>query len=634
MALVLADRVRETTTTTGTGTVTLGGAATGFQSFAVVGNGNTTYYVIAGQGTSEWEVGIGTYTSAGTTLARTTVLASSNAGSAVNFSAGTKDVFVTYPAGKSVNQDASGNVGIGTSSPTTRLTVLSSTNQGIAVNDGTVNTILYNTGSANGTLGTTTNHPMAFYTNNAERMRIDSSGNVSITSAIAGAKSLYIYNSDAGAGSYAQSYVQSNNGLFNITVGSTANGGVSSLYSTSTGGAYLYTVGAYALRFGTNSTETMRIDSSGNVGIGTTSPATEGTNIRLSVVGTAGQQASSLATSNTNAGFSVRANSSSGYTLAIGATNNGSQPYIQAVNYNGGAASADLAIQAYGGNVGIGTSSPVRKLQVGSVSAGNGLAVTGSAPNISLSNADTEPNTNSITSVFALATSAGNYGLNAGEAAWLGIGNSRGNFIINPNYSGTGTKDVVIQPSSGNVGIGTTSPNLSSSSTALTVNTATAANYAALEIASAGTLNFYINANNAASYINSAGTRPMVFYTNSAERMRITSNGGVSFGATGTAYGTSGQVLTSAGDAPPTWTTATSANTASAIVQRDASGNFSAGAVTATVVSASNGIYVNSQTVAASYTIATGSSGMSAGPITIASGQSVTVSSGSRWVVL
>jgi hypothetical protein len=105
MPLVLADRVQETTTTTGTGTVTLLGASTGFQSFAVIGNGNTTYYCIAGQGTSQWEVGVGTYTSSGTTLARTTVLASSNSGSLVNFSAGTKSVFVTYPAGESVNLD-------------------------------------------------------------------------------------------------------------------------------------------------------------------------------------------------------------------------------------------------------------------------------------------------------------------------------------------------------------------------------------------------------------------------------------------------------------------------------------------------------------------------------------------------
>ena len=102
MALVLADRVKETTTTTGTGTVTLRGASTGYHSFSVVGNGNITYYTIAGQTGSEWEVGIGTYTLVGTLLARTTVLASSNAGSAVNFSAGTKDVFVTYPAGRSV----------------------------------------------------------------------------------------------------------------------------------------------------------------------------------------------------------------------------------------------------------------------------------------------------------------------------------------------------------------------------------------------------------------------------------------------------------------------------------------------------------------------------------------------------
>jgi hypothetical protein len=106
MALVLADRVKETTTTTGTGTVTLGGAVTGYQSFAAIGNANTTYYVIAGQGTSEWEVGIGTYTSSGTTLSRTTILASSNAGSLVSFSAGTKDVFVTYPSSKSVYLDS------------------------------------------------------------------------------------------------------------------------------------------------------------------------------------------------------------------------------------------------------------------------------------------------------------------------------------------------------------------------------------------------------------------------------------------------------------------------------------------------------------------------------------------------
>jgi hypothetical protein len=91
--------------------VTLLGASAGFQSFAVIGDANTTYYTIAAQTGTEWEVGIGTYTLSGTTLARTTVL-SNSAGtqpSALNFSAGAKDVFVTYPSSKSVNLDASGN---------------------------------------------------------------------------------------------------------------------------------------------------------------------------------------------------------------------------------------------------------------------------------------------------------------------------------------------------------------------------------------------------------------------------------------------------------------------------------------------------------------------------------------------
>ena len=110
MAFVLANRVKETTSTTGTGTVTLLGASTGFQSFAIIGNANTTYYTIASQSGSEWEVGIGTYTSSGTTLARTTVLSNSSATqpSALNFSAGTKDVFVTYPAEYTANATGGG----------------------------------------------------------------------------------------------------------------------------------------------------------------------------------------------------------------------------------------------------------------------------------------------------------------------------------------------------------------------------------------------------------------------------------------------------------------------------------------------------------------------------------------------
>lgn len=107
MALVVKDRVRETTTTSGTGSVTLSGAVQAFQDFSVIGDGNTTYYTIVDATTGDWEVGIGTYTAAGTSLSRDTVLESSNGGAAVNFAANVKDVFVTYPAERAVYGDAS-----------------------------------------------------------------------------------------------------------------------------------------------------------------------------------------------------------------------------------------------------------------------------------------------------------------------------------------------------------------------------------------------------------------------------------------------------------------------------------------------------------------------------------------------
>lgn len=104
MAFAVANRVRESSTTTGTGTLTLSGAVVGYQTFSsAIGNGNTTYYAIANPGVTEWEVGIGTV--AAGTLARTTVLASSNAGSLVTFTAGTKDVFCTYPSERVVFTD-------------------------------------------------------------------------------------------------------------------------------------------------------------------------------------------------------------------------------------------------------------------------------------------------------------------------------------------------------------------------------------------------------------------------------------------------------------------------------------------------------------------------------------------------
>jgi hypothetical protein len=111
MALIVADRVKEVTTTTGTGTYTLGGAVDGFQAFsAVTVDTDTVYYAITDD--TDWEVGIGTIGGTQTTLARTTILSSSNSNSAVNWGVGTKNIFLTYPAEKAVYEDASGNVDV------------------------------------------------------------------------------------------------------------------------------------------------------------------------------------------------------------------------------------------------------------------------------------------------------------------------------------------------------------------------------------------------------------------------------------------------------------------------------------------------------------------------------------------
>lgn len=108
MALVLQDRVQETTTTTGTADFVLGGAVLSYQSFAAIGNTNTTYYTAFDPTAGNWEVGIGTYSTTGPTLTRDTILASSASGAKVSFAAGTKNVFCAYPAERAVYQNAAG----------------------------------------------------------------------------------------------------------------------------------------------------------------------------------------------------------------------------------------------------------------------------------------------------------------------------------------------------------------------------------------------------------------------------------------------------------------------------------------------------------------------------------------------
>jgi hypothetical protein len=139
MVFKVNDRVKETTTTTGTGAVALGGTSTGFDTFATgIGNNNTTYYTIAHQTADQWEVGLGTLDGTSANLTRTTVLTSSSGGTAITFSAGTKDVFVTYPASKTMEEilTTQGDLVYASSANTPARLAKGTANQVLAINAG------------------------------------------------------------------------------------------------------------------------------------------------------------------------------------------------------------------------------------------------------------------------------------------------------------------------------------------------------------------------------------------------------------------------------------------------------------------------------------------------------------------
>ena len=316
MALVLNDRVKETTTSTGTGTVNLAGAETGFETFvAGIGNTNTTYYAIVHQSAAEFEVGLGTVSdSTPDTLSRTTILSSSNSDSAVDFSAGTKDVFCTLPASKTVFEDASDNIALG-AAPTV-------TNASGDLTLDVVGDIILDADGGDITLkdgGTQFGQISA------------SSSNLQITSSIqdkdivfvgddggSGVTALTIDMSEAGSVGIGTTTPTSYNASDKLTIANTSGNASMTIVGGTSGESSVFmadgTSGDASYRgyvqyqhtndnmnFGTAGAERMRITSNGKVGIGSTDPATDGYDYAEDLVIKAG-----ASTNSDGAGLSIQ----------------------------------------------------------------------------------------------------------------------------------------------------------------------------------------------------------------------------------------------------------------------------------------------------------------------------------------
>ena len=565
MALVLADRVRDTTTTTGTGTVTLSGTApTGYQTFgAAIGNGNTTYYTInAG---SQWEVGLGTYSSTGPTLARTTVLASSNGGSLVDFSTGTKDVFVTYPAEEAVYQDGSsikagtailgvpnGGTGVTTStgtvavvlsnSPTLVTPVLGAASATSIANAlGAVGTPSYTfTGDTNTGIFSPAADTLAFVEGGVEAMRIDSSGNVGIgTSSPSSRLTITGGNTEIRDGNY-------------LLLRPSGNAWDMRLQAT---GTQLDILSGGAL-----GSPIMSLLNGGNVGIGTSSPGSKLDVVAQDAIRATGFQPFLTLRDSSDSNKGSRIQTASAITIFYNDTT------------GGGTYTERMRIDS-SGNVGIGTASPSAKLDVnGDLKAGNTVSIGLADTSPTIVNVGTGATGNKFAIIdFIGDTTYTDYGLRIGRLNNGANGTSeiqhRGTGALNLNCQDAGTMTFATNAtermridSSGNVGIGTTSPaakldvvgivsarsDISTGNSPLVaVNTNTGSNttkYTSLlfqgydTVGTGKNVGLVLSGPSDANYV----TSYMAFQTRSgdalSERMRIDSSGNVGIGTSSPAY--------------------------------------------------------------------------------------------------
>jgi hypothetical protein len=589
MALALKDRVKETTTTAGTGTVTLAGAAAGFQSFAAVGDGNQTFYAIVDATTGDWEVGVGTYTASGTTLSRTTVVSSSNAGSLVPFGAGSKDVFVTYPSSRAVYLDAAG-------SAVTTLDI------------GTLGTSTANITTANITSGTITTPP----TNNTDIVNKEYADAIAsgihfheaVGYATTAALPAVTYSN--GTGGVGATLTANANGALTVdgyTFTSPADNGTRILIKNQANGAEN---GVYTLT------------QAGNSSPGAPFILTRSTD--MDSVGTGVDQIDEgdffLVTSGT-ANVNTAWVQQTPPPITIGTTAIVFQQFSAPITYTAGTGLSESPSYTFNiANIGTaGTYGSASSVPVITTNAQG--QVTGVTPTaIAISGAAVTGNISGSAGSVANALTAGTFLTSGGTFD----GSAARTFAVDATDANTASK-VVARDASGNFSAGTITATLSGAATSATTATnlaGGAANRIAFQTG-AGATSFAVAPSASNQVLNWNGSA-FTWSAGTISGIPLGSNlNTLTFGTflTGTSYNGSSAVTIA--------TNATNANTASTIVARDASGNFSAGTITAalsgnatTATTATNqsGGTVSATSIAYSTTL-TGGTGI----INIGSGQ-------------
>ena len=651
MALALNDRVQQQGTANTTVSFTLTASVTGFQSFAVIGNGNTTYYS-ATDAAGNWEVGIGTYSTTGPTLTRNTILSSSNSNTAVTF-VGTVNVFVTYPSSKSVNLDSSSNVsalgtvssgtwqgstigvayggtGVTTSSGANSV-MLRDANQNVAVNR--LNQSNTNTSAAGGVTALTTASSYIHTLSGTGNQTYTMPDATTLSTGVA-----FLFNNMATGTLTLQDYATG-------AIGTIPSGGAAAVFLTinsTVGGTWdLHAYLPEGVTFGTNAF---------NLG---TSVITGGT-WNGGTIGTA--YGGTGLTSFSAANYALYSTSSSALTagtlpVAAGGTNVTSFTANGIVYGNGtsalGVTAAGTTGQFLIGNTG---SAPTWGTLSGSAVTTFQTSLSGLTPSTATSGAVTLAGTLGATSggtgltsyttgdiIYSSATNtlaklpAGTNGqilsLASGIPSWINNTSSGVSFVVTDFTATASQTTFTVTYTVGLVEVYRNGVKLAiadyTASNGTTIVLATGANAGdVIEVVAYGAVN-------TAAVITAedfSGTGSQVAYTMSvtpanSESVIIAISGVVQDPSN---YTVSGTTLTFS-TAPPLGTNNISCRYLALPTTTTGTG---------AVINATNGIIINNQTISASYTIPVGSNALSTGPVTAASGVTITVSAGSRYVVI